>query len=191
MYNGIGLTSVRGSGTNGYVQKNLAHVSRVKTARAKSMDKPMDRGGDLQAPKKANTEILEHNRKREVEVKVMRLRETLEEQGAPDADVDAQCDKLRSELMARLPPPRSGGSSSGAGGRAGETHADAPSAVPWALTKSMAPFTSQRTSSISWRASLGAPMRESTYTCVARKGGGWGGEQVGRHAQQANRQAGK
>ena len=26
MYNGIGLTTARGSGTSGYVQKNLSHV---------------------------------------------------------------------------------------------------------------------------------------------------------------------
>ena len=43
MYNGIGLTSVRGSGTNGYVQRNMAHVSREQTARRKSMDIPLDR----------------------------------------------------------------------------------------------------------------------------------------------------
>ena len=38
MYNGIGLTSVRGSGTNGYVQRNMAHVSRDRTARAKAVN---------------------------------------------------------------------------------------------------------------------------------------------------------
>jgi len=26
MYNGIGLTTARGSGTSGYVQKNLSHI---------------------------------------------------------------------------------------------------------------------------------------------------------------------
>ena len=29
MYNGVGLSTVRGSGTNGYVQKNRAHVFRT------------------------------------------------------------------------------------------------------------------------------------------------------------------
>ena len=28
MYNGIGLSTVRGSGTNGYVQRNTAHISK-------------------------------------------------------------------------------------------------------------------------------------------------------------------
>ena len=89
MYNGIGLTSVRGSGTNGYVQRNLAHVSRQRTARAKAVDRVPDMGKELKDPKGANTEILEHNRKREVEVKVMQLRDTLEEQGVPDDEIDA------------------------------------------------------------------------------------------------------
>lgn len=31
MYNGIGLTTVRGSGTNGYVQRNTAHISNTRT----------------------------------------------------------------------------------------------------------------------------------------------------------------
>ena len=29
-YNGIGLSTVRGSGTNGYVQRNLSTIRRVK-----------------------------------------------------------------------------------------------------------------------------------------------------------------
>ena len=31
MYNGIGLQTVRGSGTNGYVQRNTAHISNTRT----------------------------------------------------------------------------------------------------------------------------------------------------------------
>ena len=30
MYNGIGLSTVRGSGTSGYVQRNLSHVPATK-----------------------------------------------------------------------------------------------------------------------------------------------------------------
>ena len=29
-YNGIGLSTVRGSGTNGYIQRNLSAVRRIK-----------------------------------------------------------------------------------------------------------------------------------------------------------------
>ena len=108
MYNGIGLTSVRGSGTNGYVQRNMAHVSREQTARRKSMDIPLDRD-QVKAPKGANLEILEHNRKREIEVKVMKLRLSLEEKGhLKDDEVEAKCDAFRQELLSKL-PARSGG----------------------------------------------------------------------------------
>ena len=121
MYNGIGLASVRGSGTNGYVQKNMAHVSRQRTANRKEQRGTEPR--PLVAPRKANTEIVDHNRKRAVEVKCLALQEELEEQGLPDEQVEERVTALRSSLLAKLPPP--GESSSGAGGRAGETHADA------------------------------------------------------------------
>jgi hypothetical protein len=42
MYNGVGLTSVRGSATNGYVQKNLAHQRpKTKVDYNKEMEKAM------------------------------------------------------------------------------------------------------------------------------------------------------
>jgi|LauGreDrversion2_3_1035106.scaffolds.fasta_scaffold434498_1 hypothetical protein len=42
MYNGVGLTSVRGSATNGYVQRNLAHQKpKTKIDYNKEMEKAM------------------------------------------------------------------------------------------------------------------------------------------------------
>ena len=66
MYNGIGLTTPRGSGTNGYVQRNLSFV-RHKSERADyaRIDKIKP---DVQ--KKPNLEILEHQRKRQIEVQI-------------------------------------------------------------------------------------------------------------------------
>ena len=75
MSDNVGLSTPRGSGTSGYVQKNLAHM------------KPRDRA----APYPKNTDylphkqrqpdqgILEHDRKREIEVKVFELRDKLED----------------------------------------------------------------------------------------------------------------
>lgn len=124
MYNGIGLATVRGSGTNGYVQKNAAHVSRQRTAQQKRQDLGPDPfASKMKDPRKANTEIVDHNRKREVELKVLTLRDELEGRGVPEDKIDAQAEALRSRLMARLPPP--GAASASAGGRAGETHSDA------------------------------------------------------------------
>lgn len=78
-YNGIGLASVRGSGTSGYVQTNKFHLTA-------SRQKPREQMRDLRsleapAARKANSDILEHNRKRAVEMKLLELREKLEEQG--------------------------------------------------------------------------------------------------------------
>lgn len=128
MYNGIGLTSVRGSGTNGYVTKNMAHVSRQRTARAKSVDAAqpaMGTDNPLKDPHRANTEILDHNRKREVEVKCLKLSVSLEDQGVPEDEIERKVSALRTSLLAKLPALGAGGSSGGAGGRAGETHSDA------------------------------------------------------------------
>jgi hypothetical protein len=42
MYNGVGLTSVRGTATNGYVQRNLAHSKpKTKVDYNKEMEKAM------------------------------------------------------------------------------------------------------------------------------------------------------
>ncbi|EOD15334.1 hypothetical protein EMIHUDRAFT_243801 [Emiliania huxleyi CCMP1516] len=103
MYNGIGLATVRGSGTNGYVSRNLAHVSATRSAQLKAGVKDsgagglhnMERPGDR--PKRANPEILLHNRKREVEAKCLRLQEGLEGQGVPD-DEERETNALKEAL---------------------------------------------------------------------------------------------
>lgn len=63
MYNQIGLKTPRGSGTNGYVQRNLAFRQKRKPHSF--------RDEEVRTPPKvrvANPEILEHQRKRKVEV---------------------------------------------------------------------------------------------------------------------------
>ncbi|KAL3931681.1 MAG: hypothetical protein SGPRY_001023 [Prymnesium sp.] len=121
MYNGIGLATVRGSGTNGYVQKNMSHLSRSRTAERKDIQRPLDH--DFKEPRAPNQEILRHNMKREVELKVLRLQERLEEEGATPRAIEEQTSMLRSTLLAKLPAPSAVSKTGGA--RAGETHADA------------------------------------------------------------------
>ena len=75
-YNGIGLSTPRGSGTNGYVQRSLANVKRRQTPYSRDdYDKPITK------TRKPNPEIMEHNRKREIEVQCLELQDKLEEQG--------------------------------------------------------------------------------------------------------------
>ena len=81
MYNGIGLLTPRGSGTNGYVQKNLSHV-RPKTQRVDYV-----RPDQVQPPdklqKKPDQAIIDHQRKRQIELQVLQWAEEtqLQEKG--------------------------------------------------------------------------------------------------------------
>lgn len=77
MYNGIGLQTPRGSGTNGHVQRNWAIVRKNKD---KVAYKTEETKGD-QLNKQPNKEILDHARKRSIEVKCTELADILENQG--------------------------------------------------------------------------------------------------------------
>lgn len=133
MSENVGLTTPRGSGTSGYVQRNLAHM------------RPRDRG----APYSKNTDtlphkqrqpdkgILEHDRKREIEVKVFELRDKLEDDEyvhhAPiwiyrdviltglrvdEDEIEKQCDELRQKLLDEM----KSGKNSGGGRRQFKEH---------------------------------------------------------------------
>ena len=78
-YNGIGLASVRGSGTSGYVQTNKFHLRASRMGQRDSMRDRDDAPGA--STRKPNQEILEHTRKRAVEIKLLALRERLEAEG--------------------------------------------------------------------------------------------------------------
>ncbi|KAF7973219.1 hypothetical protein HWV62_15821 [Athelia sp. TMB] len=106
MYNGIGLTTPRGSGTNGYVVRNLSTIRHYET--------PADRASawDAAPPKHREPDagILEHERKRGVEVKCLELQLELEDQGLDEEKIEEQVDALRTKLLANLsamaPPPK-------------------------------------------------------------------------------------
>ena len=91
MYNGIGLSTVRGSGTNGYVQRNTAHISKGRAEEKFKTEEDIRscsllfartspylsntffsccfcRRLDAQANREPNLGILEHERKRKLEV---------------------------------------------------------------------------------------------------------------------------
>ncbi|PIA18719.1 cwf21-domain-containing protein, partial [Coemansia reversa NRRL 1564] len=100
-YNGIGLTTPRGSGTSGHVVKNVSALrpgQKDSGARRQhyydrdrtSKTKPLDQG------------ILEHERKRQVEVKCLELQDELEAQGLDDDAVEARVDRFRKQLHQNL-----------------------------------------------------------------------------------------
>jgi len=112
-YNGVGLQTARGSGTNGYVQRSLANIRRKPQT-------PYSRDRDNEQPRtktrKANPEIMEHDRKREIEVRCLELQDKLEEQGydslsctfslrssLEEDEIEEKVAKLRKKLTSQNP----------------------------------------------------------------------------------------
>ncbi|KAL2145142.1 hypothetical protein VTI28DRAFT_7892 [Corynascus sepedonium] len=121
MSDNVGLATPRGSGTSGYVQRNLAHM------KPRDMAAPYPpRGSDANGigggprhnkPRQPDKGLLEHDRKREVEVKVFELRDKLEEEGVEEDEIESRCDELRKKLLADMEKSqdRKGGSGGGGG----------------------------------------------------------------------------
>lgn len=117
MSSNVGLSTPRGSGTSGYVQRNLAHL------KPREQFKPYPTDGDLKhRQRQPDKEILEHDRKREVEVEVFELRDRLEDEEyvAPlprlivyradanccyrvdEEEIEKQTEALRKKLLAEM-----------------------------------------------------------------------------------------
>lgn len=80
MYNGVGLSTARGSGTNGYVQRNFALVRNQKQKVDYKSEEEIQKAEAL-LYRPPNQEILAHKRKRQVELKCTEMKEVMEEQG--------------------------------------------------------------------------------------------------------------
>ena len=96
MSSNVGLTTPRGSGTSGYVQTNKAHLR----PRDRTEPYPKDFDTIRHRQKQPDKDILEHERKREIEVKVFELRDKLEDEGVDEDEIDDQCAALRKKLEA-------------------------------------------------------------------------------------------
>lgn len=77
MSSNVGLDTPRGSGTSGYVQRNLAHMK----PRDYGVPYPQDADRLRHKQRQPDKEILEHEAKREIEIKVLELRDQLEDEG--------------------------------------------------------------------------------------------------------------
>ena len=110
MYNGIGLTTARGSGTSGYVQSNKFHrqQSRLKRHEFEDLKKIHERGdrGDARGANKreGNREILEHNKKRKIEVELVAFRDALEEdeKNLTESEIEAKVNEERARLTRKM-----------------------------------------------------------------------------------------
>ncbi|KAF2199440.1 pre-mRNA-splicing factor CWC21, partial [Delitschia confertaspora ATCC 74209] len=94
MSSNVGLSTPRGSGTSGYVQRNLSLLK----PRDNAAPYPKDWDQFKHRQRQPDKEILEHDRRREIEVKVFELRDKLEDEGVDEDEIDDQCDALRKKL---------------------------------------------------------------------------------------------
>ncbi|KAK4788027.1 hypothetical protein SAY86_019346 [Trapa natans] len=116
MYNGIGLQTPRGSGTNGYIQTNKFFV-KPKTGRVTENTKGFEGDqGTAGVSKKPNKDILEHDRKRQIELRLVVLEDKLTDQGYSEAEIAEKLAEARKTLE--------GASASEAGGHGAITVAD-------------------------------------------------------------------
>jgi cwf21 domain len=131
MSSNVGLSTPRGSGTSGYVQRNSAFLKPrnagygapyppVSSSAADHNNNGQPSGFRQRKP---DQQILEHDRKRAIELQVLEERERLEEENEElekskktaltDEEIDEKCDALRERLLKELEE----GGPKGRGGR--------------------------------------------------------------------------
>ena len=93
MYDGIGLRTPRGSGTNGYVQKSLAFHVKPRSDMVN-----MKKGDVPKRNKTQDRELLEHFAKKRIRLEVHRLRKSLEKQEMDPDEIEKKCKALECEL---------------------------------------------------------------------------------------------
>lgn len=112
MYNGIGLQTPRGSGTNGYIQSNKFFVKpRQPPARFDAASGSEPEG----AVRKPNKDILEHDRKRQIQLKLLILEETLADQGYTEAEISEKIEEAKKTIEAEA--AAAAAAEDGSGGR--------------------------------------------------------------------------
>ena len=117
MSSNVGLSTPRGSGTSGYVQRNLSYLK----PRDNFAPYPSSKDASYDAPRhrqrQPDKKILAHDRAREIEVKVFDLRDKLEDEEVDEEEIEAQTEALRRKLTAEL---EEGGGKEGRGAARGK-----------------------------------------------------------------------
>ncbi|TVU03691.1 hypothetical protein EJB05_50755 [Eragrostis curvula] len=94
MYNGVGLQTPRGSGTSGHVQASKFLAKPRPSSSSAAAGGPTGPGIDG-GMRKPNKDILEHDRKRQVELRLLELRDALEEQGYTEGEIEERVAEAR------------------------------------------------------------------------------------------------
>lgn len=129
MSSNVGLTTPRGSGTSGYVQRNLSVLKPRDTGYGAPYPPRNPQSSSEYSPRQRQPDqaILAHDRQREVEVQVFELRDKLEEEGEEEEEmIERRCDELRMKLLEEVD---GGGKTGGGGGSRGKGKALKPHQV--------------------------------------------------------------
>lgn len=99
MYNGIGLQTARGSGTNGYVQRNLSNIisKKRKIEYLSEKDRLKEKASFVNKP--LNNDIAEHQRKRQIENKCLEYEERLKERGMKPDEIEIRLKNFRERVQ--------------------------------------------------------------------------------------------
>ncbi|KAK6737705.1 hypothetical protein RB195_020048 [Necator americanus] len=101
MYNGIGLQTARGTGTNGYVQANLSNL--LLSRRRVEYNSEADlRRAEAEINRAPNEDILQHQRKRVIEMKCVEFEMLMEEKGFDDDEILKKVSDYRNLLLSQL-----------------------------------------------------------------------------------------
>ncbi|KAL8263105.1 hypothetical protein R6Q59_024454 [Mikania micrantha] len=103
MYNGTGLQSARGIGSNGYTQSNKFFVT-PKTVLPGGVAGGQGLAGISRKP---NRDIVEHERKRQIQLKLVTLEDKLVDRGYTDDEIAEKINEARRNLEAsEVRPPQ-------------------------------------------------------------------------------------
>lgn len=135
MSSNVGLSTPRGSGTSGYVQRNCAFM-KPRNAGYGAPYPPVSGPNANDASRsfkqrQPDKQILEHDRRRAVEVKVMEERERLEEEnerveedgkgkGLSEEEIEERCEALRARLLKEMEEEEKKGDAAGPDGERDE-----------------------------------------------------------------------
>ena len=105
----VGLQTARGSGTTGHIQKNVSRKDKGKSSTVGQYEKrrAAESGrareehifGKSRERRQERAKINEHNLMRDIEVKCVELRESLEEIGEDEDKINKKVQNFRKELV--------------------------------------------------------------------------------------------
>ncbi|KAE9548751.1 hypothetical protein FO519_008042 [Halicephalobus sp. NKZ332] len=101
MYNGIGLSTARGSGTNGYVQANLSSLLFSKQKIDYNAEADMEKN-EAELNKGPNKDLLLHEYKRRIEIKCAEFEDLMEEKGFSEKEILDKVNEYRKLLFAEF-----------------------------------------------------------------------------------------